>query len=244
MEAGDVMLGCAASGGPWWMGQHLVTFAGPRLRMLEATYPCPPATKPCSWAHLGILEPLGPNLLWEEGSRDGNWKMVKKAGKWKRTADLHLVQRPQLALCLPLGNGQRPHIYPAGRKEWFQWSVIPATASLYSQKINQGDGPILPTPAHVCRAELPFCVSVRTSRTAGRGDHRGHSGLGARRCNNPAGFIFEPGTDRKPQERTEEGEVGLPQLGLSHPKWHRAPGRPRTAHQTGFFLWDSLFFTC
>ncbi|XP_068934746.1 uncharacterized protein [Petaurus breviceps papuanus] len=103
MEAGDVMLGCAASGGPWWMGQHLVTFAGPRLRMLEATYPCPPATKPCSWAHLGILEPLGPNLLWEEGSRDGNWKMVKKAGKWKRTADLHLVQRPQLALCLPLG---------------------------------------------------------------------------------------------------------------------------------------------
>uniref|UniRef100_G3W1N7 F-box domain-containing protein n=1 Tax=Sarcophilus harrisii TaxID=9305 RepID=G3W1N7_SARHA len=73
----------------------------PSQALLVATHCYPPAPKPCSWARLGILQPLARNLLrntcGEEGFR--KWKVKDGGHGWKVEQNLRPVPGAPAQTC-------------------------------------------------------------------------------------------------------------------------------------------------
>ncbi|XP_007491863.1 F-box only protein 27 [Monodelphis domestica] len=69
--------------------------------LLEATHYCPPAPKPCSWARLGILEPLGRNLLRNPCGQEGfqSWELENGGEGWAIEENRKPVPGAQAQTC-------------------------------------------------------------------------------------------------------------------------------------------------
>ncbi|XP_074133956.1 F-box only protein 27 isoform X2 [Sminthopsis crassicaudata] len=73
----------------------------PSQALLVATYYCPPTTKLCSWAHLGILKPLARNLLQNTCGEEGfqKWNVKNDGHGWKVEENLRPVPGATAQTC-------------------------------------------------------------------------------------------------------------------------------------------------